>query len=58
MAVQRKKDGIPNIKFYESVETIAQFDSVRTWLHKNCKKVKLTLKNVMKTLSFFANTKK
>ncbi|XP_033732174.1 SWI/SNF complex subunit SMARCC2-like [Pecten maximus] len=38
MAVQRKKDGSPNVKFYEAVETIAQFDSVRTWLHKNCKK--------------------
>ncbi|XP_060553884.1 SWI/SNF complex subunit SMARCC2-like isoform X2 [Ruditapes philippinarum] len=38
MAVQRKKDGVPNAKFFESVETIAQFDSVRTWLHKNCKK--------------------
>merc|ERR1711894_728106 len=38
MAAQRKKDGGPNIKFFEAVETIAQFDSVRTWLHKNCKK--------------------
>ncbi|XP_052805807.1 SWI/SNF complex subunit SMARCC2-like [Mya arenaria] len=38
MAAQRKKDGAPNIKFFESVDTIAQFDSVRTWLHKNCKK--------------------
>ncbi|WAR04965.1 SMRC2-like protein [Mya arenaria] len=40
MAAQRKKDGAPNIKFFESVDTIAQFDSVRTWLHKNCKKAK------------------
>ncbi len=39
MAVQRKKDGGPNIKFYESVETVAQFDSVKSWLQKNCKKV-------------------
>ncbi|XP_052824870.1 SWI/SNF complex subunit SMARCC1 isoform X2 [Octopus bimaculoides] len=38
MALQRKKDGGPNVKFFESVETIAMFDSVRTWLHKNCKK--------------------
>ncbi|CAM1321518.1 SMARCC1 (predicted), partial [Pycnogonum litorale] len=38
MALIRKKDGGPNIKFFESVETIAQFDSVRTWLQKNCKK--------------------
>lgn len=26
------------MKFYESSETIAQFDGVRQWLHKNCKK--------------------
>ncbi|XP_046577111.1 SWI/SNF complex subunit SMARCC2-like [Haliotis rubra] len=39
MAVlQRKKDGAPNAKFFEAVETIAQFDSARTWLHKNCKR--------------------
>ncbi|XP_064471022.1 SWI/SNF complex subunit SMARCC2-like isoform X3 [Ornithodoros turicata] len=36
--VQRKRDGGPNIKFYESPETIQQFDGVRQWLHKNCKK--------------------
>ncbi|KAL3201253.1 hypothetical protein MRX96_043024 [Rhipicephalus microplus] len=36
--VQRKRDGGPNLKFYESSETIAQFDAVRVWLHKNCKK--------------------
>jgi SWI/SNF related-matrix-associated actin-dependent regulator of chromatin subfamily C len=39
MALQRKKDGSANVKFYEAVETIAQFDSVRTWLNKNHKKV-------------------
>ncbi|CAG2202864.1 SMARCC [Mytilus edulis] len=38
MALQRKKDGSPNVKFFEAVETIAQFDSVRTWLNKNHKK--------------------
>ncbi|XP_070174621.1 SWI/SNF complex subunit SMARCC2-like isoform X2 [Littorina saxatilis] len=42
MAFHRKKDGVPNSKFYESVETIAQFDTVRTWLYKNCKKVTQT----------------
>lgn len=36
--MQRKRDGGPNIKFYESSETIQQFDGVRQWLHKNCKK--------------------
>ena len=42
MAVQRKKDGSPNVRFFESTETIAQFDSVKTWLQKNCKKVRIT----------------
>ena len=41
MAVQRKKDGSPNVRFYESTETIAQFDSVKSWLQKNCKKVRI-----------------
>lgn len=39
MALQRKKDGSPNIKYFESLESIAQFDPVRSWLLKNCKKV-------------------
>ena len=39
MALHRKKDGGPNTKYFEAVETIAQFDSVRTWLNKNHKKV-------------------
>ncbi|GFO31805.1 swi/snf complex subunit smarcc2, partial [Plakobranchus ocellatus] len=38
MALQRKKDGGPNSKYFDSQETIAQFDPVRTWLLKNCKK--------------------
>ncbi|XP_015907833.2 SWI/SNF complex subunit SMARCC2 isoform X1 [Parasteatoda tepidariorum] len=38
MTCYRKKDGGPNVKFYESPETIAQFDTVRQWLQKNCKK--------------------
>ena len=41
MAVQRKKDGGPNLKYFESLDTIAQFDSVKTWLQKNYKKVTL-----------------
>jgi len=43
MAVQRKKDGGPNLKYFESLDTIAQFDSVKTWLQKNYKKVSLTI---------------
>ena len=41
MAVHKKKDGGPNVKFFESAETVAQFDAVKTWLQKNCKKVSL-----------------
>lgn len=39
VTIYRKKDGGPNVKFYESPETIQQFDTVRQWLQKNCKKV-------------------
>uniref|UniRef100_T1J0Q5 SWI/SNF complex subunit SMARCC2 n=1 Tax=Strigamia maritima TaxID=126957 RepID=T1J0Q5_STRMM len=38
MAVVRKKDGGPNVRFFEAPDTIAQFDGVRTWLQKNCKR--------------------
>ncbi|CAG5119364.1 unnamed protein product, partial [Candidula unifasciata] len=38
MALQKKKDGGPNVKYFETQETIAQFDPVRSWLLKNCKK--------------------
>lgn len=33
-----KKDGGPNIKFFESSETLNLLEGVRTWLMKNCKK--------------------
>ncbi|KAG8510257.1 SWI/SNF complex subunit SMARCC2 [Galemys pyrenaicus] len=38
MAV-RKKDGGPNVKYYEAADTVTQFDNVRLWLGKNYKKV-------------------
>lgn len=38
MAV-RKKDGGPNVKYYEASDTVSQFDSARVWLGKNYKKV-------------------
>ena len=38
MAV-RKKDGGPNVKYFEASDTISQFDNVRVWLGKNYKKV-------------------
>ncbi|XP_038234133.1 SWI/SNF complex subunit SMARCC2 isoform X8 [Dermochelys coriacea] len=37
MAV-RKKDGGPNVKYYEAADTVSQFDSARLWLGKNYKK--------------------
>lgn len=39
MAV-RKKDGGPNVKYYEAADTVTQFDNVRLWLGKNYKKVR------------------
>ncbi|CAH0389358.1 unnamed protein product [Bemisia tabaci] len=38
LAFGPKKDGGPNIKFYESPETVAAFDGIRSWLQKNYKK--------------------
>lgn len=38
MAV-RKKDGGPNVKYFEASDTVSQFDNVRVWLGKNYKKV-------------------
>ncbi|XP_059499429.1 SWI/SNF complex subunit SMARCC2 isoform X3 [Stegostoma tigrinum] len=37
MAV-RKKDGGPNVKYFEASDTVSQFDNVRLWLGKNYKK--------------------
>lgn len=34
-----KKDGGPNIEFFQSPETMQGFEVVRQWLQKNCKKV-------------------
>ena len=36
---QPKKDGGPNVKFYESPETAQLFEGIKSWLVKNCKKV-------------------
>ncbi|XP_070137699.1 SWI/SNF complex subunit SMARCC2 isoform X2 [Drosophila bipectinata] len=33
-----KKDGSPNIDFFQSPETLQGFESIRHWLQKNCKK--------------------
>ncbi|XP_045518037.1 SWI/SNF complex subunit SMARCC2 isoform X2 [Pieris brassicae] len=33
-----KKDGGPNVDFFQSSECLTQFDQIRVWLQKNCKK--------------------
>ena len=38
MSIVRKKDGGPNHKFFDSAETVSQFETIRIWLTKNCKK--------------------
>ncbi|RWS07661.1 SWI/SNF complex subunit SMARCC2-like protein [Dinothrombium tinctorium] len=38
MAFTRKKDGGPNVKFFESSDVIASFEAIRQWLQKVCKK--------------------
>uniref|UniRef100_A0A8D9BPV3 SWI/SNF complex subunit SMARCC2 n=1 Tax=Cacopsylla melanoneura TaxID=428564 RepID=A0A8D9BPV3_9HEMI len=43
MSAQPKKDGSPNKQFFESAETVTLFEGVRTWLLKNCKKMKCFL---------------
>ena len=40
MALHKKKDGSPNVKYFEAAETISLYDSVKQWLQKNCKKVR------------------
>jgi hypothetical protein len=34
-----KKDGSPNVDFFQSAETLQGLETVRLWLQKNCKKV-------------------
>ena len=38
-ALKKKGDGSPNVRFFESTETVAQLDAVKQWLQKNSKKV-------------------
>ncbi|EFX80450.1 hypothetical protein DAPPUDRAFT_51378 [Daphnia pulex] len=51
MAFAPKKDGGPNLKFYESHETLLLFEGVKTWLLKNCKKYVQTDPPTAKSLS-------
>lgn len=34
-----KKDGGPNVEFFQSPESMQGFEKIRQWLQKNCKKV-------------------
>lgn len=34
-----KKDGGPNVEFFQSPESMQGFEAVRQWLQRNCKKV-------------------
>lgn len=34
-----KKDGGPNVEFFQSPESMQGFETIRQWLQKNCKKV-------------------
>lgn len=41
IALGPKKDGGPNIEFFQSPESMQGFETIRLWLQKNCKKVSL-----------------
>lgn len=36
-----KKDGGPNVEFFQSPEIMQGFEQVRQWLQKNCKRVSI-----------------
>lgn len=38
-----KKDGGPNVKYFESPETLTSLETVKQWLQKNAKKVNSVL---------------
>lgn len=38
-----KKDGGPNVEYFQSPESLSQFDQIRVWLQKNCKKVSILI---------------
>ncbi|XP_059622605.1 SWI/SNF complex subunit SMARCC2 isoform X2 [Phlebotomus argentipes] len=38
VSLGQKKDGSPNVEFFQSPETLQGFETVRAWLQKNCKK--------------------
>lgn len=46
--ISPKKDGGPNIEFYQSAETLQAFESIRQWLQKNCKKTLMNAEPITK----------
>lgn len=44
-----KKDGSPNVKYFESTETLAALEVVRQWLQKTAKKVSKPASNAFIT---------
>lgn len=41
MSLAPKKDGGPNIDFFQSSESMQGFETIRLWLMKNYKKVRV-----------------
>lgn len=39
MILEPKKDGSPNVEFFQSSESLQGFENVRLWLQKHHKKV-------------------
>ena len=39
MAINPRRDGGPNVKYFESSDTVSRFENVKSWLMKNAKKV-------------------
>jgi hypothetical protein len=42
-----KKDGSPNVDFFQSPESLQGFESVRLWLQKNHKKVSGKIRKIV-----------
>jgi SWIRM-associated domain at the N-terminal len=46
MNLEPKKDGGPNVDFFQSAESLQSFENVRVWLQKHHKKVReFTIEN-------------
>jgi hypothetical protein len=52
-----KKDGSPNIDFFQSPESLQGFETVRLWLTKNHKKVKMKIRRKQEKCLTFTKVK-